>query len=155
MWRLVSERPAHMIDPRYSDWDALLLAAADEVIGETASEGARPADFTWGRFNTTRIQHPLSLAVPQLARWLDMPHHALAGDSENMPRIQTPTSGASQRMAVSPGHEADGYMHMPCGQSGHPLSPHYSDAHSAWEEGKPTPFLPGETIHTLVLKPAA
>ena len=31
-------------------------------------------------------------------------------------------------MAVSPGHEEQGYFHMPCGQSGHPLSPHYADA---------------------------
>ena len=69
-----------------------------------------------------------------------------------MPRIQAPSMGASQRMAVSPGREQDGYMHMPCGQSGHPLSPHYGDAHDAWAEGKPTPFLPGETVHTLVLK---
>jgi penicillin amidase len=72
-----------------------------------------------------------------------------------MPRIQAPTKGASQRMAVAPGHEQDGYLHMPCGQSGHPLSPHYRDAHRAWEEGKPTPFLPGKAVHKLVLVPAA
>ncbi len=63
--------------------------------------------------------------------------------------------GASQRMGVSPGHEGDGYMHMPCGQSGHPLSPHYGDAHEAWADGKATPFLPGPAVNTLVLKPAA
>jgi penicillin amidase len=43
---------------------------------------------------------------------------------------------------------------MPCGQSGHPLSPHYSDSHDAWCEGVAVPFMPGETVHTLVLKPA-
>jgi penicillin amidase len=79
----------------------------------------------------------------------------LPGDWDNMPRIQAPERGASQRMAVSPGREKDGYMHMPCGQSGHPLSPHYGDAHDAWAEGKPAPFLPGAPLHTLVLKPAA
>ena len=57
-------------------------------------------------------------------------------------------------MAVSPGHEADGYMHMPCGQSGHFLSPHYRDSHPSWEEGKAIPFLPGEATHTLVLTPS-
>ena len=60
-----------------------------------------------------------------------------------MPRIQAPAIGASQRLAVSPGHEDDGYMHMPCGQSGHPLSPHYGDSHSAWAEGKADPILAG------------
>lgn len=155
IWRLVSERPAHLIDPRFKDWNTLLLAAADDVIARATKDGAPLSDFAWGRFNTTRIHHPLSAAVPALSRWLDMPAHELAGDSDNMPRIQAPAMGASERMTVSPGHESDGYMHMPCGQSGHPLSPHYADALSAWEEGKPTPFLPGPTVHTLVLKPAA
>jgi penicillin amidase len=155
VWRLVSERPEHLIDPRFATWDALLLAAADAVIADATSDGAALADYTWGGYNTTRIQHPLSQAVPALADWLDMPGRALAGDSADMPRIQTPTSGASQRMGVSPGHEEDGYFHMPCGQSGHPLSPHYRDALEAWEEGKPASFLPGPPVHKLVLKPAA
>jgi penicillin amidase len=155
VWRLVSERPEHLIDPRYENWDALLLAAADEVIANATKNGGRVGQYTWGKYNTTTIRHPLSLAVPQLSPWLDMPARALAGDAENMPRIQAPQTGASQRLAVSPGHEDEGYFHMPCGQSGHPMSPHYGDAHSAWEEGRPSSFLPGEAVHTLVLKPAA
>ena len=155
VWSLVTERPHHMLDPRYATWDSLLLAAADGVIEEATEGGGKLGDYTWGAHNSTHIQHPLSRAVPALSGWLDMPARELAGDSSDMPRIQAPSSGASQRMAVSPGHEQDGYMHMPCGQSGHPLSPHYGDAHSAWEEGKPTPFLPGPAEHTLTLKPAA
>ncbi len=155
IWRLVAEKPAHLIDPRYESWEALLLAAADDVIAEAAANGQSFANFTWGAFNTTKIQHPLSMAVPSLAGWLDMPPEQLRGDTENMPRIQAPSAGASQRMGVSPGHEEDGYLHMPCGQSGHPLSPHYRDGHDAWARGEPTPFLPGKTINTLVLKPAA
>jgi penicillin amidase len=153
VWRLVSERPEHLLDPRFKSWDELLLASVDTVIADATKGGGRIADYTWGNYNTTKIQHPLSLAVPSLARWLDMPARALDGDSSDMPRIQTPKSGASERMAVSPGHEKDGYLHMPCGQSGHPLSPHYADSHKAWEDGKPSPFLPGATVHKLVLSP--
>jgi penicillin amidase len=69
-----------------------------------------------------------------------------------MPYVQRPTSGASQRMVVAPGREAQGYFHMPCGQSGHPLSPHYRDGHEAWALGLPTPFLPGEPVHVLTLR---
>jgi penicillin amidase len=155
VWRLASEQPEHLIDPRFKSWHELLLAAADQVIDDAGKDESALVRYTWGRHNTTKIQHPLSLAVPSLASWLDMQARPLDGDSENMPRIQAPSTGASQRMGVSPGHEADGYLHMPCGQSGHPLSPHYGDAHRDWEEGKPTPFLPGPAIHTLVLKPAA
>jgi len=39
------------------------------------------------------------------------------------------------------------------GQSGNPLSPHYGDGHRAWEEGKPTPFLPGPAVEVLKLVP--
>jgi penicillin amidase len=152
VWSLVTERPEHLLDPRYPTWNALLLDAADHVNSE-ATKGGKLADYTWGKYNTTRIQHPLSRAVPALAGWLDMAALELPGDSADMPRFQSPTGGASQRMGVSPGHEEDGYMHMPCGQSGHPLSPHYADAHEAWAEGKPTPFLPGPAVHTLTLKP--
>jgi len=153
IWRIVSEKPEHLIDPRFDDWNALLLAAADSVIADATSGGKKLADYTWGNYNTTKIQHPLSLAVPSLSSWLDMKAEPLRGDTDNMPRIQAPGRGASQRMGVSPGHEEDGYMHMPCGQSGHPLSPHYADSHPAWAEGEPSPFLPGKTEHTLVLKP--
>ena len=155
VWRMVSEQPEHLLDPRYKSWNELLLSTADEVAADATGKGAKLAGYTWGKHNTTRIQHPLSLAVPSLARWLDMPSQELSGDSENMPRIQAPAMGASQRLGVSPGRERDGYFHMPGGQSGHPLSPHYGDAHAAWADGKATPFLPGPAVHTLVLKPAA
>ena len=40
VWRLVSERPAHLIDPRFKDWNELLLAAADDVIAGAAKRQA-------------------------------------------------------------------------------------------------------------------
>jgi penicillin amidase len=81
-----------------------------------------------------------------------MPAVSLAGDN-HMPRVQGPSFGASERMIVSPGHEEDGLFHMPCGQSGHPLSPHYADGQEAWVKGEATAFLPGPPIHTLSLVP--
>ncbi|MBX3420747.1 MAG: penicillin acylase family protein [Pirellulaceae bacterium] len=153
-WKIVSEQPDHLLDPRFESWDAWLLAAADRVIEAATVNGASMDQFTWGAINTTRIQHPISLAIPALAPWLDMPSRPLDGAWADLPRIQGPKMGASQRMAVSPGREQDGYMHMPCGQSGHPLSPHYADSHPAWEQGQPSPFLPGDPIHTLTLKPS-
>jgi penicillin amidase len=61
--------------------------------------------------------------------------------------------GASQRFAVSPGREERGYLHMPAGQSGHPLSPWYRAGHEAWVTGEPVPFLPGDTVHRARLAP--
>ncbi len=160
VWRLLQERPAHLLPPGHASWDALLLHAVDrlckDIQGKSPSFEQALDGWTWGARNTTDIDHPFSRDVPKLLRWwleLDMPHEALPGSSGHMPRVQMPSAGASQRMAVSPGREAEGYLHMPCGQSGHPLSPHYRDGHAAWAEGRPTPLLPGATVHTLTLRP--
>ena len=151
LWALVAQRPMHLLDPKFRTWTELLLTAADGVA-EDATKAGGIATYTWGRVNTVRIRHPLSTAVPMLGPLLDMTTEELPGDS-NMPRVQGPTFGASERFAVSPGREQEGYFHMPTGQSGHPLSPHYRDANAAWVEGKATPFLPGATVHTLTLQP--
>jgi len=153
VWALVTARPVHLLDPRYPSWDALLLDALDHVVAELTKVGPL-AGRTWGERNTTLIRHPLSRAVPQLSGWLDMPRQPLPGDS-NMPRVQAPEHGASERFAVSPGHEELGYFHMPGGESGHPLSPHYADGHEAWAKGEKTPFLPGPAVNVLTLVPGS
>ncbi len=152
LWRLVSERPVHLLDPRYSDWSSKLLAVVDLSLDAFRVHESDLSQRTWGERNTTRIRHPLSQAVPQLSGWLDMPAQQLPGDS-HMPRVQHPANGASQRMVAAPGRDEIGLFHMPGGQSGHPLSPHYADSHAAWAEGQATPFLPGETTHRLILEP--
>jgi penicillin amidase len=153
VWRLVTERPLHLLDPQYESWDDQLLAAVDTTIDYFDQRYSRLADATWGARNTARIRHPLSQSIPGVGWWLDMPAEPLPGDA-NMPRVQTVTFGASERMVVSPGQEGHGIFHMPTGQSGHPLSPHYRDSHEAWVKGEPTPFLPGPPLHLLQLLPA-
>jgi len=81
-----------------------------------------------------------------------MPRRSLPGDSD-MPRVQSPGWGASERLAVSPGREEQGYFHMPAGQSGHPLSPFFGAGHEAWEKGLPTSLLPGPAESVLSLLP--
>jgi penicillin amidase len=151
-FRLAAERPANLLDPHYANWDAWLAAAADAAI-ESSGQGCETlAECTWGRANTTRIHHPLSSAVPLLSGLLDMPASEMPGDWST-PRVQSPVFGASERFAVEPGREQDGYFHMPGGQSGHPLSPFYRAGHEAWVKGEPTPFLPGPAKYVLTLTP--
>jgi penicillin G amidase len=154
LWRLVSERPGHLLDPRFHSWEEQMLAALDTTIGLLTRGGTPLALATWGKRNVARIQHPLSLAVPRLAEWLDIPPEPLPGD-DAMPRVQSTDFGASERFVVSPGHEERGLFQMPGGESGHPLSPWYHDGYAAWARGEPAPFLPGAAVHVLVLLPAA
>ena len=152
LWSLVTQRPAHLLAPGYGTWRILLLDAVDGVIDEySTAYGDQLESRTWGERNTAAIRHPLSQFIPFLSRWLDMPAEPLHGDS-NMPRVQGQAFGASERFAVAPGAEEDGYLHMPAGQSGHPLSPFYAVGHDDWVHGRRSRFLPGTAAHSLTLR---
>jgi penicillin G amidase len=150
LWRLVSERPPHLLARRYATWDAALLAAADATIAQAGAKGLD--GHPWGERNALAMRHPLSRVLPFLSGVLDVPAHWMPGDTD-MPRVQGPSFGASERLVVSPGREAQGLFEMPGGESGHFLSPHYRDGEAAWERGLPTPLLPGATVATLRLVP--
>ena len=150
IWKLVTEKPMHLLDPAYTDWNALLVAAVDRVIARADADGG--LSEPWSRSNVTAYRHPLSSAIPIIGSRLDMPLQPMNGDLYT-PSMHWGANAPSERMIVSPGREADGIMHMPTGQSGHPLSPYYSNSHDAWVNGKATPFLPGATEHTLTLTP--
>ncbi|OBU50895.1 penicillin acylase family protein [Stenotrophomonas maltophilia] len=153
VWPMLEQRPAHLLPPGIDSWDALLAKAARELEADLASQGPL-AQRRWGERNTASICHPVSRALPAFARRaLCMPAEPLPGDRD-MPRVQAPDFGASQRMVVSPGHEADGIVHMPGGQSGHPLSPYWGAGHEDWVHGRPSPFLPGKAQHVMTLVPA-
>jgi len=154
LWTMLTERPEHLLSAEYASWHELLLAAIDSNLRRYQEDFDGPlSERTWGERNTAAIRHPLSRAVPILARWLDMPRDLLPGDS-NMPRAQGPAFGASERFAVAPGDEANGYLHIPSGQSGHPLSAFYRRGHADWVAARATPFLPGAAEYTLLLAPS-
>ncbi|HKU44127.1 MAG TPA: penicillin acylase family protein, partial [Polyangiales bacterium] len=154
LWQLVTQRPEHLLDPHYASWKAALLGSLDRTLDDLQKKCKELSRCTWGEENTLHMRHPLSQALPFASRWLDMPAQELPGDG-NMPRVQGEAFGASQRLVVSPGHEAQGALQVPGGPVDHPLSPFYGAGHDDWARGKPTPLLPGAAKHTLTLRPAA
>ena len=155
VWKLLQAQPAHLLPPGNADWESFLTACIDRAGTRLDAQPGGIAARNWGERNTARITHPVSRGLPAfVARLLDMPADELPGDV-NMPRVQSPDFGASERFAVAPGDEANGYFMMPGGQSGHPLSPYYGAGHADWVAGKPTPFLPGPAQHTLTFTPSA
>jgi penicillin amidase len=146
--RLLDDKPAGWLPAAYPDWQALELAAIDQVIAELTRDGKPLAAATWGARNTAAIAHPISMAAPALRRWLSAPADLLPGDA-NMPRVAGRNFGQSERMTLTPGKEEQGVFNMPGGQSGHPLSPFFLRGHEEWVVGKTVPLLPGPAIHTL------
>lgn len=154
VWKLIKQRPLHLLPSDDNDWDSMLAACAHRIAEQMRMQPGGIAARTWGKKNTADIHHPLSNALPSwIATWLNMPADQLPGD-HHMPRVQTPDFGASLRFVVAPGEEENGYFEMPGGQSGHPLSPYYGSGHPDWVTGNQTAFMPGAAQQTLYLYPA-
>jgi penicillin G amidase len=147
-FKIVSEKPLYLLDPKFASWEQELSSLVDLML----VDGDILCSKKWGQCNQAKIQHPLSSAIPLFSDILNMPRDFLSGDYF-VPHVNGPSVGASVRLVVAPGHEEKGILGVPCGQSGHPLSPHYRDLHNLWTKGTPSPFLPGKTVHTLTLVP--
>jgi penicillin amidase len=152
--RLLEERPMHLLSQQFQSWDELIddsFRAA--LVMLTAPPDGKPLDTPWGETNRADIQHPAAMAAPPaVAGLLGMPHDPLPGHHEAV-RVSAPSFGASARLVVSPGREIDAILHIPTGQSGHPLSPHYRDSQPAWVSGAPTPLLSQQPVRVMRLVP--
>ena len=149
---LLKQQPPAWLPPGRKDWRDVQLAAIDKTIASLTDNGAKLADASWGKRNTTRIMHPFAKLVPALQPYLSAPAEMLPGD-EQMPRVAGPDFGSSERLTVAPGKEAEGIFNMPGGQSGHPLSPFFLAGHQDWVQARPSPLLPGAAKYGLVLTP--
>jgi penicillin amidase len=138
----------------YQDWEAFLLSVLLQAEAKVLAH--HPADaegsVAWGAVNQVAVRHPFSSSLPLLQNWLDMPQVAMPGCVQCV-RVSAPDHGASERMVVAPGHEGNGILHIPGGQSGQPLSPHYNDQQQAWAEGLVLPFETGVGLHRLEFVP--
>lgn len=153
LWALHRDEPDHLLAPPFERWSELRQAAVHTLLAEIDDAGIDLTEYTWGEANRLRMQHPFARFLPGfLADMISMPRDPQAGDSA-LPRVARPAHGASLRLVVAPGQEADGILHLPGGQSGNPLSPFYRAGHEAWLQGDPTPFLPGPPVHQLQLVP--
>ncbi|WP_404712769.1 penicillin acylase family protein [Sphingomonas sp. MMS24-J13] len=153
MRELLRARPAALVPPGSATWDAFLASALADVARSVADEAGGDVNrYTWGRWLTASIHHPLAQAIPLLGLLTDPKDEPVPGDN-GVVRAQARGAGASERLAVSPGHEAQGLFQMPGGQSGAPLAPYYLAGHRDWVEGRAAPLLPGATRWTLTLRP--
>lgn len=152
---LTAQIPELNPDPdHFHDWSEFLLNVLDQSVRELEEEhpSVPLSELTWGHLNRVRMTHPLADALPGLGVFLNMPDEPAPGCGQCI-RVMQDGLGASQRLVVSPGHQNEGMFHMPGGQSGHPLSPHYRDQQRYWSKGLPLPLLAGTPLHTLTLAP--
>ncbi|AWF81154.1 penicillin acylase family protein [Microbulbifer sp. A4B17] len=150
LWEMAQNEPQQLLNPDFESWNAIKLAALDQVLEKMSRSNQPLKRQSWGAENMAKIQHPLGKAIPPLNWFLAMPAEPLEGDT-HMPRFQSPTHGASQRLVVSPGRDSHGIFHMATGQSAHPLSPFFGNGHKDWTEGNASPLAKRETRYRLTL----
>jgi len=151
-----SGRPELLPDRKnYRDWSDFIRVTLEKSAQRLAERYRMESidGLTWGKVNTLEMAHPLSSVLPLVGRFLDMPRRPLAGCIECV-RYAYSSLGAAARMVVAPGHEDDGILEMPGGQSGQLSSPHYSDQQESWVAGLSSKLLSGERRHSMILKPS-
>lgn len=155
---LLYEKPIQLLPDatHYKNWEQFILAQLTISTANVMSHhpDVALADLTWGKQNIVGHAHPFSKAMSFLSIALDMPHQPLAGCGGYCVRVTGANFGASERLVVSPNHFQDGILHMPGGQSGHPLSKNYMDQQPFWLDGLPLPFTTGESKHKLLFNPS-
>jgi penicillin amidase len=153
---LLNEKPAQLLPDaaHYRNWDDFILGQLQYSIQQLQAQhpGVALVDLNWGVQNTVKHSHPFSKALPVLSDLLDMPSEALPGCAFCV-RAAGPNFGASERLVVAPNHFEDAILHMPGGQSGHPLSPYYRDQQNYWLKGLPMALMAGKSEHMLLLQP--
>ncbi|MGR8935538.1 MAG: penicillin acylase family protein [Gammaproteobacteria bacterium] len=153
---LLREKSPRLLPERnkYRDWNDFIVQQLLQSARQLQMEypGTALSDLSWSLTDKAQIRHPFSQVFSWLSPLLDMPEVALPGCLECL-RVASPHFGASERLVVSPAHLEQGILHMPGGQSGHPLSPHYRDQYPFWAEGQPLGLLSANSEHLLLLSP--
>jgi penicillin amidase len=152
---LAAKEPVSLLDQaKYKSWDDFLRVTLLDLVRQLKQDlGVQSLDeLTWGRINAPVIAHPLAEAIPLIGQWLELHDRPLPG-CDLCIRASSSRHGASERLVVSPGRHGDAMLHIPGGQSGHPLSAHFTDQYPYWMNGDALPFMPGRAVDVLTLKP--
>ncbi|MFC7689236.1 penicillin acylase family protein [Paeniroseomonas aquatica] len=127
------------------DCRALAARALAEAVAELqASDGPDPAGWRWGRRHVARFEHPLFRFLPVLGP-LTRLEAATGGDEWTVrrggprggegPESWVDVHGAGLRLVVDLADPEAALAVIATGQSGHPLSPHWSDLLGRWRDG--------------------
>ena len=144
--RLLEDEPLNWLPE--GPWDTWTEWLRIQILAALEAE----ADAPWEATNRIVLESPLASMAPDPMKPMLQIDVGPQSGHWHAPKVLTPGIGASARLVVSPGHESDGILLTPGGQSGNPLSPHYRSLTDSWVEGEVVPLLPGETVATFTLQ---
>jgi len=144
--------------------DVMLASTLDDALAELRrTYGPEMAQWQWGRAHVAEFAHPVFSRIPVLRDWARLAIPTDGGfDTVNRGATHVRDAGspyahrhgAGLRIVTDLASPADSLMIAAPGQSGNPLSPHFSDLMQRWREFRY--LAPGRAaaVATLTLEPA-
>jgi penicillin amidase len=159
-----SEEVHGSLDAQQSRCDALLAATLKSALaGLRKSYGSDLASWQWGRAHIARFSNAVFSRIPVLRDWIDVAI-STGGGFDTVNRGSTTirddehpyehNHGAGLRILTDLADPAASRMIAAPGQSGNPLSPHFSDLLRRWRNFDY--LVPGKAapVATVTLEPA-
>ncbi|MGC1201821.1 MAG: penicillin acylase family protein [Candidatus Acidiferrales bacterium] len=155
---VLDRRPAAWLPAGNANFDALLMAAADEAVAALAKQtGDRfPADWAWGRLHILEMRHPLDRQG--WLDWLSIGPYRQGGTVDTV-RAMGIGHGPAMRFVADLSNFDNSLMEIPAGESGEYESANYRDQFEEWFAGRgiDAPFSEAaeerERTHRLTLTP--
>lgn len=139
---VLRDRPKEWLPEGYKDYDDLLIASADEAIGQIQGEsGSKDAGmWIWGRMHPIEIDHPMGRSGI-LQRILSLGPVRGYGTVDTVDAIGH-FHGPAMRLVVDLSNFDNSLMEITTGESGQYGSAHYRDQFPEWLGGRgiPAPF---------------
>jgi len=166
---VLTRQPARWLPGGYTDYDALLTAAIENVVkqggpgveGASGPETHAPADLSqwkWGKNYSVEIDHLVLGQLPLIGRFTGPGLHPLSGSGFTVKAVGR-GFGPSERLTWNFANFDESALNTVTGQSGVFLSPYFMDQWEAWYRGSTFrfPYSPA-TIeqhkkHEMTLQP--
>jgi penicillin amidase len=143
--RLLREQPAGWFARSWPEEMADALTAAMQRL--RSALGRDPLRWSWGRFRSLTLRHPLGARKP-FNHVFNLGPYPFGGDATTIAQASVkplhpmgdPGFMASLRMVVDVGNWSASRFALPGGQSGNPCSPHYADQVPVWMNNEGIPI---------------
>ena len=129
------------------DKPALLSAALNEAVGELTQRLGPSNNWRLDQLLRVELRHELGRAAPVLGWLFNEPDQPWGGSTATVGRARysytrpfAVNAGATVRAVAEMRPAPRVSSVLPGGQSGHPLSPHYTDQYPAWLDGQLLPI---------------
>lgn len=155
----ITERPAAWLPKEFKDYDELLRACQTDALASLNKQlGADETQWTWGNYRQVKFPHPLAV-VPFIGQQFLFKPFPQNGGGGSIGAAVNVGANVSMRFIADMSDLDHTQQGIALGESGLPVSPHWSDQLADWRAATPRVFpfskqaVANATRETLIIKP--